>query len=170
MFHCKYMPKLNQRGAAHLLVLLILLAGLIAGVYLVTSGNPLKLFSKAANSPVVFKSFDGKSLSLNSNGVYQTTSPYVRVEITSTLGPPASLSDPIGPSKTASYRGGFSPAEVHASAFQPYIAEPTVYGLKLKETTDVQYYWVEFKGVDGKLDRRVAKIKLISGSVSGPLK
>lgn len=44
------MPKLNQQGAAHLLLPLILLIGLVASVYLVTSGNPLKLFSKAAPS------------------------------------------------------------------------------------------------------------------------
>lgn len=47
------MPKLNQRGVIHLLlplILLILLGGIIAGVYLVTQGNPLKLFSRASVS------------------------------------------------------------------------------------------------------------------------
>lgn len=38
----------SQKGFAHILVLILLLAGLGAGVYLVTSGNPLKLFSKAS--------------------------------------------------------------------------------------------------------------------------
>lgn len=44
------MPGLNQRGVIHLLLLLILVAGIIAGVYLVTQGNPLKLFSRASVS------------------------------------------------------------------------------------------------------------------------
>lgn len=47
------MSKLNQRGVIHLLlplILLILLGGIIAGVYLVTQGNPLKLFSRATVS------------------------------------------------------------------------------------------------------------------------
>ncbi|MCL4366264.1 hypothetical protein M1437_03490 [Patescibacteria group bacterium] len=47
------MSKLNQRGVVHLLVPLILLLGLVVGVYLVTSGNPLKLFSKASLSKPV---------------------------------------------------------------------------------------------------------------------
>ena len=46
----KYMPKLNQKGIIHLLLPIILILGLIVGVYLVTSGNPLKLFSKASMS------------------------------------------------------------------------------------------------------------------------
>lgn len=153
------MPKLGQWGAVHLLVPLILLAGLIAGVYLVTSGNPLKLFSIAANPPIVFKSLDGRVLPLN-NGVYQATSTDVSVEATSTLGPPVSVSGPVGKG-TAFYRAGFSPTEVHASTFTPYQTEPTIYNVNLKNTKDVQFYWVEFKGVDGKLDRRSAKIQLL---------
>lgn len=42
------MPLLNQKGAIHLFFLLILLSGIVAGVYLVAFGDPLKLFSKAA--------------------------------------------------------------------------------------------------------------------------
>lgn len=42
------MHKLSERGVVHLLVPLILLLGIIGGVFLVTNGNPLKLFSKAA--------------------------------------------------------------------------------------------------------------------------
>lgn len=162
------MFKLNQRGAAHLLVPLILLVGLIAGVYLVTSGNPLKLFSKAANPPIVFRDDSGMILPLN-NGVYQASYPRVLAEVTSTLGPPVSLSSPVGQG-TVSFRAGFSPAEVHATAFSPYTIEPTRYIVRLKDTKDVQYYWVEFKRADGKLDRRVAKIRLGSPSISSPVR
>lgn len=42
------MHKLSERGVVHLLVPLILLLGIIGGVFLVTQGDPLKLFSKAA--------------------------------------------------------------------------------------------------------------------------
>lgn len=40
----------RQKGFAHILILILLLAGLAAGVYLVSSGNPLKLFSKASET------------------------------------------------------------------------------------------------------------------------
>lgn len=43
------MPKLSQRGVVHLIVLLILLAGIAGIVYLVTAG-PLKIFPKASVS------------------------------------------------------------------------------------------------------------------------
>lgn len=46
--HSLSVNRLNQKGVIHLLLPLILLAGIIGGVYLVTSGNPLKLFSKAS--------------------------------------------------------------------------------------------------------------------------
>lgn len=86
---------MNQKGVIHFLLLLILLAGLLTGVYLVTSGNPLKLFSKAANPPIVFKSLDGKSLPVNANGVPRTNSPNFMVELSSTLGPPATVSSSL---------------------------------------------------------------------------
>lgn len=41
---------MREKGFAHLFLLIFLLLGLIAGVYLVSSGNPLKLFSKASES------------------------------------------------------------------------------------------------------------------------
>lgn len=89
------MPKLNERGVVHLFVLLILLVGVLAGVYLVSSGNPLKLFSKAANPPIVFKSVDGASLPNSPSGIPRTNSPTFRVELTSTLGPPVAGSSSL---------------------------------------------------------------------------
>lgn len=86
---------LNQKGVIHFLLLFILLAGLLAGVYLVSSGNPLKLFSKATNPPIIFKSLDGKPLPSNPNGIPQTSSPNIRVELTSTLGPPVAASSSL---------------------------------------------------------------------------
>lgn len=79
--------RLNQKGVVHFLLPLILILGLIAAVYLITSGNPLKLFSKASNPPIVFKDINGSFLP-EQNGIPQTTAATVRVELTSTLGPP----------------------------------------------------------------------------------
>lgn len=59
------MPKLSERGAAHLLVPLILLIGIIAGVYLVVTGN-LKLFSKA--SQTTSNDFDARAILSNPDG------------------------------------------------------------------------------------------------------
>ncbi len=82
------MPKLNQKGLiVHSLLLLALLGGIIAGIYLVQKGN-LKLFSRASQPPIVFKSSSGQALSNNSSGMPQTSSPSIKIELTSTLGAP----------------------------------------------------------------------------------
>ncbi len=157
------MSKLDQRGAIQFVVLLILLAGIIGGIYLIQTGN-LKLFSRASNPPIVFKSIDGKSLSLNKQGIPQTTSPNVRVELTSTLGPPITVSGPVSGSTktgTASYRAGFDPDQLIRATFVPYTVEPTVYNIGFKNTPGIQFYWVEFKSANGNIDRRSAQIEVV---------
>lgn len=62
------MPKLNQQGVIHLLLPLILIAGIIGGVYLITNGNPLKLFSRASVS-VPLNPITSFTLSPNSNDI-----------------------------------------------------------------------------------------------------
>lgn len=53
----------NQKGAiAPLLMLFLLLAGIVVGIYLVTSGNPLKIFSKASNNSITVKDASGNPL------------------------------------------------------------------------------------------------------------
>lgn len=102
------MPKINnQKGVVHLLLPILLLLGIVAGVYLITQGNPLKLFSKASNPPIVFKKVDGSSLPTNSSGIAQTTSATVRVELTSTLGSPVSGNSVSAPSYSTP-TGGYS--------------------------------------------------------------
>ncbi len=94
-----YMPKLNQKGVVHLLVPILLLLGLVATLYIVTQGSPLKLFSKATlEDKIEFKSLpsDSTTLPTNSNGIPKlqvyvpeayagvgNTAPYVWVEVTS---------------------------------------------------------------------------------------
>lgn len=158
---------MNQKGVIHFFLLFVLLAGLLTGVYLVTSGNPLKLFSKAANPPIVFKSLDGSSLPSNPNGIPQTTFPNVRVELTSTLGPPVSVSGPISsPNRTGTvaYRAGFDPVDLAGATFRHYSKEPTVYSVGFKNTPGVQFYWVEFKDASGKTEIRSAQIELVASS------
>lgn len=70
------MPKLNQRGVVHLLVPILLLAGIIAGVYLILQG------------PKIFKSKAGPGETISivaGNGVpiHSTSSPTVMVKLTS---------------------------------------------------------------------------------------
>lgn len=52
MYMSKLVSKLDQRGVAHLLLLVLLVVGLIAGVYLITKG-PLNFFPKASLSKPV---------------------------------------------------------------------------------------------------------------------
>lgn len=49
----------NQKGFAHILLLAILFIGIAGGVYLVTQGNPLKLFSKAGGAWLTIKDQNG---------------------------------------------------------------------------------------------------------------
>lgn len=46
------MPRLNQKGAVQFIVLLIILIGIAGGVFLVTRGEPLKLFPQAKEDKV----------------------------------------------------------------------------------------------------------------------
>lgn len=142
----KKMYRINQKGIVHLLPLLLLAIGLIAGVYLVTSGNPLKLFSKAGGAPIFFMNLDESPLPVNLQGVAQTSSPTVRVGLSST--------------DTVAYRGALNPADLKKSDFTAYTENPTTYEIELKSIKGIQIYWVEFKGANGKIDRKSAKIEV----------
>lgn len=150
-----------QKGIIHFLPLLLLAIGLIAGVYLMTSGSPLKIFPKAGGAPILFKSVDGNLLSLNSQGVAQSNSTSVKVEITSPFGADTSA--------TASYRGALNPSELQKVEFSPFSENPTEITVEFPNKPGTQFYWVEFKGADGKIDRRSAKIEIkVSGSAATP--
>ena len=165
----------DQQGIVHILALLILLGGIIGGVYLTTNGNPLKLFSKATNPPIVFKSSTGAALPTNAEGVPQTTSATIKIELTSTLGPPttsyptpyygtpavqgvttasystptyytpASVSNPITVG-TVSYRIAENPTELAGKPAIPYTAHPTVIDYTFQDPSlGEKFIWVEFK-------------------------
>lgn len=77
----------SQKGFAHIFVLLLLIVGLAAGIYLLTSGNPLKLFSKASADPIT--PVAGPKISKDSNNNWQTNDPTVEFELKSDLAPAA---------------------------------------------------------------------------------
>ena len=89
---------MRERGIVHILIL-VAAVGLI-GFILISSSAEFKdklfgtLFpkqkSQAAVSPIVFKDTNGNTLSTNTSGIPQSTSATVKIELTSTLGPPAS--------------------------------------------------------------------------------
>ena len=174
------MHKLSERGVIHLLVPLILIFGLIAGVFLVTSGNPLKYFSKAGGGPIWFTDINGNTLPVNSSYIPQTTSPTVKIRFFSTLGPPASLtsspkvqgggvSGPITRT-TKSFRFAENPTDLSSMPYTVYSSEPTVVTYTFKDSTvGSKFIWVDFLGSDGKTDRRSAQIEIVKTSVSGPI-
>lgn len=168
------MPKLNQRGVVHFLLPLILLLGIIAGVWLITNGNPLKLFSKATNPPIVFKSSTGTVLPNNSSGVPTSVSATVKIEFTSTLGPPVGgVSSPVsGPasSTTRSYKFAENPTDLNTASYQSYVSEPTVVDYTFQNSSPGQkFIWVEFLSSDSRTDRRSGQIEIVTNSVSGPI-
>lgn len=79
------MFNLNQKGViAHFLLLLLLAAGIGVGVYLVTGGNPLKLFTRATSDKIEWVVSEGDSSNCVTvkDGKRVTTCPKVKFKIT----------------------------------------------------------------------------------------
>lgn len=138
----------NQKGVVHFLSLLLIAIGLIVGVYLVTSGNPLKIFPKTGGAPIFFMNLDGSFLPVNFQGVAQASSPAVKVG--------------LSPTDTVAFRGALNPADLQKSEFVPYVDHPTTYEVELKSIKGIQIYWVDFKSASGKIDRKAAKIEVVN--------
>lgn len=89
------MLKLNEKGiVSHLVILLLLIAGLAVGLYLIKT--PKIFRSRATYPPIVFKDINGGILPVV-NGIPQATSASVKIEFTSTL-----TTSPPTPSPTPS--------------------------------------------------------------------
>lgn len=167
------MPKLGQRGVVHFFILLILAVGLIIGLYLVTSGNPLKLFSRAGSQAIIFKGADGKLLPLNTQGIPFTISPAVQIEITSSLSPsPRMKASPSWRADSSSntflsYRVAENPAELEKAAFRPYTQTPMVVNYAFSNTPGIKFIWVEFRAQDWRTERKSAQIQVVSPTPSG---
>lgn len=118
------MPKLNQKGAVvQILMLLILIGGAAAGLYLLKTGN-LKIFSKASNPPVVFKSLDGKVLPLNKQGIPYTIESKVQIELTSTVALPESTPAPTEAPQDGYWAGIKSPRAGGSAMDQLVVGKP----------------------------------------------
>ena len=163
------MPRLNQRGAIHLLVPLILLLGIGVGVYLVVFKGDLNLFSKASNPPIVFKAKDGSALPLNPQGIPVSQVPQVRMDLTSPLGPPKGNTPVSGPVKTytVTVKYAETPEALTNTPTLEYNHEPFIASWAFSGTGQ-KFIWAEFQDNTGKTDRRTAQIQ-IGGSVSGPI-
>ncbi len=180
--------KLSQAGLAPILIL-IAAAGLI--IFLLISSSASfkdKLFSnlfpkpasKAVTTPIVFKSSTGEILPTNASNVPLTTSPTVKIELTSSLGSPVpSPSVGIGTTEsvgigttgveitTTSYRIAESSADLDQANFAAYTEEPTVVDYTFKNTSlGSKVIWAEFKDSTDKTDIKAAQIELISAQAS----
>lgn len=144
------MPKLSQQGIiANFLVLLILVSGIWIGLYL--NKNPQIFRSRAANPVIVFKSTKGQAL-LIIDGITRKSLPKVKAEITSSLGPP---------STTVSYRTGFTPVDLDSREYKPYLSEPVSIDIEFPNISEPQFFWVEFKSINGATERRSAQIEIV---------
>lgn len=163
------MSKLNQKGAIQFIILALLLAGIIVGVFLITNGNPLKLFTRATTPPIVFKATDGSALPKDSNDIPVSSSPNVKVELTSPLGPPAGgPSAPVSAPnqrRTVSYKIATEAANLNSAISHTYNLEPTSFLHTFPTSfnpcgSEQKFLWVEFRASDGSIDRRTAQIKI----------
>lgn len=80
-----HMPKLNQKGViAPIILLILLLAGIFVGVWLITNGNPLKLFSRASSDKIdwVISDNDPDNCVTVKNGQKVLTCPKVKFKVT----------------------------------------------------------------------------------------
>lgn len=75
----------NQKGIAHIFLILLLLAGIIGGVYVVQQRT--NLFSKAGGGPI---NISGPEVVIDSQNKKFSTSPTVEVELHSPYGAPQS--------------------------------------------------------------------------------
>ncbi len=93
---------MSQKGFAHIFLILILLGGIIGGVYLVTSGNPLKIFSRASDKPIIEVTDEqGKALPIDSEkGMVVIKKPLVNLA----LHPPIKQKDNVIKSNTSLFQ------------------------------------------------------------------
>ncbi len=102
-----HMPNLNQKGAIHFLIPILLIAGIIVGVFLITNGNPLKLFSKASSDKIEWVVSDGDSNNCVTvkNGKKVTTCPTIKFKVSLPADSNISVSKPkieVPPSENGS--------------------------------------------------------------------
>lgn len=168
----------NEKGIAHFFVLFVLLIGIVVGLILLK--NP-KIFSpKAANNPIVFKSSTGQPLPVDPGKSYPyTTSPTIKIELTSTLGVPVYAipkpsTTPVPPvaKKPACEVYGDLNLDGRVDANDVQIMQDIVSGkIKIQNsatTGDTQYMGVVGE-VDGDNTLDVADTKMIQQYIAGQI-
>ena len=178
----------SQKGfAPHLLILLAALG--IITYLLISSSASFKnnLFSMlypkpsshAATLPIIFKSQSGAELQNNPDGIPITTSANIKIELTSTLGPPqlatasaivtatdsaqATSSSGINSVYTTFYRIAETVADLDNAAYLPYNSAPVIVNYTFKDTKlGSKNIFVDFKDTTNKVERKSARINLIS--------
>jgi hypothetical protein len=100
------MPKLNEQGFAQIFVLLTLLLGITGGVYLVQRQTNLLSFAEKADN-IQF-------VDLKDNLISQTSTPQVRVKITSPNGLTPTIT-PTPPTKEASLSANPNPCTIYTT-------------------------------------------------------
>ncbi len=151
----------NQRGFAHLVLLLLLVVGLVLGVYLVGKTQIFK--SRAGGGPIVLKEVATNTGLPSTNGVYETTSPQLLVELYSPLGPNYNgISHPIsGPlaTYTVGFKIGEDPASLASSMVYSYHSDPMLIGYLFNNTSyGSKFIMVEFIASDGSRDTRTVQV------------
>ncbi len=162
------LPK-TQKGITHILLLVAALGLIIFLLFSSSAPFKDKLFSslfpkpssKATTLPIVFKSQSGADLQANPDGIPTTTSVSIKIELTSTLGPPQSASGSA--TYTQSYKVAESSADLDNASFLPYNSAPVVVDYTFKDTKlGSKNIFVDFKDTTDKVDRKSARINLIS--------
>lgn len=135
---------MNQRGATQFIVLLILLGGIAAGVYLLTAG-PLKLFSRAVSHPI--------------SAPVETVAPSP-TPVSAPIVPPP---DPGGggersrpqppattlPQTTKEFRFAESPTDLPVASWQQYAPGTIISHKFLDSSTGQKFIFVQFRDSAG---------------------
>lgn len=170
----------NEKGLVQLVLLVVLIAGLAIGVYLVQKTQLLK--SRAGGEPITLLDSSGKPLPMQTvNGVkvpFVTASASgaikLRVQLYSPLGPstnPAcarTTSSPVSsPAKegTSKFSLANDPTSLSINNSQAYCSEPTIVDFEISDKTPgSKFVWVEFYGSGNppKIDRRSAQLLVVS--------
>ncbi len=153
------MLKLNQKGVAHILLLFILLAGIIGGVWLVTNGNPLKLFSHAGGAWLTIKDKNGIPYPYVGS-VIQIKSPNVKLEFYAPYGLKPAVSAP-NKVYSVSYKIAENPNDFTAIKPKLFTKDPTQVDWTFKPNPGAKFIWEEVVNSDGTTIRNTAQIQLI---------
>lgn len=154
----------SQKGFAHILILLILVAGLIGGLYLIQ--HPQIFRPKAGGGWLQIKHLSGEYYNQNSDGSYNVDSPTVILSFYAPNGL-NSVSSPNG-IHTVSYNIYEDPAEASSSGAisAPMTQDPTELTYRFKSSAPgTKFIFGAFTQSDGTIITNSTRVILGSGTV-----